>query len=728
MKTDLLITPFDPKLIRFELHSNAKMNQKYIKKYQETGLEEEITKLVNIQNFENIYVHISNKNSFKNLKKIVFYENSVGDLINNTIKNNFFWYNCFSAKFFAPNDNIFARFISSLKNESLVGCPSTRSHNVTSNLHEHISTYEQTKTVFETYIIKNDQTSLNYHFINFSFCLINIKYVKEIGFTTKSKYNEEIIIDYYYRLKSRNIKVVSDLNTLIFSNKLQDNKQLFNIIETNLKNTWSGQYLFFDDYKKTYAYQFSDFYLKLQTKNFEIKPAQAILYVTTPFNWINGMTKHVRDLIKQNPNKHIYVFETPNEPTMESEFKLNHFYNNVLINIEYFNVFDFNHIQTTTSKNYTKLVEKILVTKNISVAHIHILALGHKLNFATLCKKHNVKSILSIHDLYYLGAEYTQLNIEQQFDENILTTKYNLKSIDNFKQLWTTNIQQLFNDIDKVVFYTSKYYDIFSKFYLIDKNKCQVIEHGSNFKQRYNLNNVNNKEQIFNILYFGRIREEKGILNLINYAKNCSNIKIYVLGTADDLNLMKQIEKTPNIEYVSSFSSFEELAQIVKKLNIHAKIIPANWHEAFNFTLSEAILLGLYPIVYNFGALGSRLRDYKIGTILNDNSPQKLSNEITKIKNMSNEKWLEQLKLVNETQISTIQQMYKHYDELYKNLDNFKICNDLEIDYDLYKKTYNIKLRNDSVIRIAKLNKIIWNSKFSILHKIIQKIKKMLLN
>lgn len=713
MKIDLLITPVDK--------VNTHINQKnYLQKY----FEKELEQFIKLYEFDNIYIHISNKKHTSNLKNITYYNCNIGELVNNQIQNNFFFYNCFTSTFFTNNDNIVLRYLDIFDNQSLISSPCANSPFFSNNLSQTIESDKNLVQIYEKYFKNQNVLSTDYHFTNFYFAFININVAKEIKFATNYKnYNEEFIIDYYYRLKTQNIDVLTDFTSIVKNTHRYISGYYYSKLEYNLTNTWSSEYLHYDDYKNIYAMQFDKYLLKQKQKQINLKPGKSILYVTTPFNWVNGMTKHVSDLIKTTENTHIYVFETPQEPKLEHEFYLNHYYNNVLINIETYSIFDFNHLNNMVSKNYDEIVEKILIEKNINIAHIHILALGHKLNFASICKKNNVKTILSIHDLFYIGGEYTQESLSKQFDNKTLAKKYNIENITKFDSKWKNQIQELFNDVDKIIFYTDIYYDLFSKFYIIDKNKCQIIEHGSKYEKKYELNSKNNKSKTFNLLYFGRVREEKGILHLINYAKKIPNIKIYIIGNCDEHKLHQKIKHTKNIKYLGSYSNIEELIKKIKPLNIHAKIIPAIWHEAFNFTLSEAIILGLYPIVYNYGALKSRLDNYEIGTILKTSQAQELEQQIQKIRNLDSKIWAEELNKVNKTHIPSVEEMNKEYQKLYSNLYNDKICTDLEIDYQLFTKRYNRFIKSKTLERLTFLNKKLWNPKLSIFSSAIFKIK-----
>lgn len=722
MKIDLILAPIEHSKINWNFAHNEKENEKFVKeKYLKNEIQSEIKNLINQYNFENIYVSKNDVKLYPEIPNLKVYGN-LGELANNEIKNNFFIFNNYTASFFSEQ-NIFEKFINLIENNSIVACPSTHSLWWTSNVDPNANNFKKSKVLYDKYFKESTKTSTDFHFTNFSFALFNIDYVKRIKFLEQNDTNLTII-DYYYRLKVNNIKVLTDLSSLIFNNAMHLNQYAVAQLDNDIERIWSNEFLHVDQYKKVYARQFWDYLLKLKTSTFKFEKRNAIMYVTTPFNWVNGMTKHVKDLISQNKDKHIYVFESPSEPRYSNEFYLNHFYNGELINVETYVINDFNHLSNLTSPQYENVLTNILREKNISLVHIHILALGHKLDIASICKKENVYTILSIHDLYYIGGEYTQESIKEQFDEELLHKKYLISDTTIYEQNWKDQVQKLFDNVDKIIFFTTKYTEIFKKFYSIDTNKVQVIEHGSNYSKRYQLANKDNKDKVFKILYFGRIRTEKGILNLIEYAKKIPNIKIYIVGTADEEILFKKIDKVKNIEYISSFNSFDQLVDIVTKLNVHAKIIPAIWHEAFNFTLSEAILLGVYPIVYDYGALSARINEYNVGKILKDSDPNTLQKLIKEIQNMSNEQWNSELDKLKNVKIPTVSEMALEYDKLYKdNIDTTKYNADFKVDYELNNKLFNKENQLNQFTKIMKFNKLLWNPRISIIRKLIYRFR-----
>jgi glycosyltransferase involved in cell wall biosynthesis len=60
----------------------------------------------------------------------------------------------------------------------------------------------------------------------------------------------------------------------------------------------------------------------------------------------------------------------------------------------------------------------------------------------------------------------------------------------------------------------------------------------------------------------------------------------------------------------------EDLPEMLREGAYHMVFLPAVWPETFNYTLSEILHYGLYPVCFDIGAIARRIREIGYGTIL----------------------------------------------------------------------------------------------------------------
>ncbi len=85
-------------------------------------------------------------------------------------------------------------------------------------------------------------------------------------------------------------------------------------------------------------------------------------------------------------------------------------------------------------------------------------------------------------------------------------------------------------------------------------------------------------------------------------------------------------DKLRNYDNISITGKFEQdmLGDILAEHNCHVSLFLSPWPETYSYTLTEALLAGLWPVVLPIGAQASRVKALEYGTILprNTNAPE----------------------------------------------------------------------------------------------------------
>lgn len=244
------------------------------------------------------------------------------------------------------------------------------------------------------------------------------------------------------------------------------------------------------------------------------------------------------------------------------------------------------------------------------IAYIHNLWFRGSLNVLNVLLNKNIKSVIKLHNFRFDCANGLHFRDNQICHD--CSTSNRKPGIKNrcynnswLKSLFVTNYGKslydfLLKEKVEVLVMTD-----FHKQYLIKNGISSEKIHISpnmfpevNFKSKRKQSNNNNE-----VLYAGRLSQEKGIIELIDFWIN-NNISNYKLIIAGDGPLKKQIKfkirNISSIEYLG-FKSSEEINDII--LNSLAIISNTQVYENHPTLLTEASLRGVVSIFPNLGGI-----------------------------------------------------------------------------------------------------------------------------
>lgn len=253
-----------------------------------------------------------------------------------------------------------------------------------------------------------------------------------------------------------------------------------------------------------------------------------------------------------------------------------------------------------------KIIKLIKDTKP-DIAHINNF--HHQLSPSILKPiKKNAPIIYTVHDLKIICPNYKMLN-SNGICEKCKGKKY--LNCARYKCVKNSRINSLVNVFEAYIHEMLKSYRYIDRFvtpsrFLRDK----LIEYGfEKDKVEYIPNFVDVDEFVpyyeFEnyYLYFGRLSYEKGVLDLIQVAKNIKNIPLVIVGSGPLSNEVKKYIEENNIKniYLEGFKTGEEL----KNLIIKAKfiVIPSIWYENNPMSVIESMAYGKAVIGSNIGGI-----------------------------------------------------------------------------------------------------------------------------
>ena len=165
------------------------------------------------------------------------------------------------------------------------------------------------------------------------------------------------------------------------------------------------------------------------------------------------------------------------------------------------------------------------------------------------------------------------------------------------------------------------------------------------------------------VLYFGRLAEEKGLIELIEAMKKLPNIKLKIAGTGP---LEKIIKSESNIEYVG-FKTGDELKELIAKAKF--AIYPSVWFENCPLSILEAESYGTPVITANYGGMKELVENNETGILINEINPENLRKNIEELYNDDNKiVYMSKNCIDKRKKMITLQQYTNKLEELYTTI------------------------------------------------------------
>ena len=246
------------------------------------------------------------------------------------------------------------------------------------------------------------------------------------------------------------------------------------------------------------------------------------------------------------------------------------------------------------------------------IIHIHIVY-GRLTNaIIKVAKKYKIPVIQSVHEFRLLCPTYTCLNPKNEICEkcasslgnfSCITQKCSKNSLVNSLLVaseckyrdWFHSYQK---NISGFIMVSKFIMDKHLKYFPIMKDKCFQIYNSveTSFYRQYVNCDKYQKDRYY--LYFGRLSYEKGIMTLIDYFAEHSDLKLKIAGTGP---LMEEIDGRIEAQFLNNieilgYKSGEELYRLIA--NAYFTIVPSEWYENNPLTIIESLALGT-PIIGN---------------------------------------------------------------------------------------------------------------------------------
>lgn len=296
------------------------------------------------------------------------------------------------------------------------------------------------------------------------------------------------------------------------------------------------------------------------------------------------------------------------------------------------------------SQEAKKKFESLVLKEKPDIVHLHIFQHQISPSILDICKKYNIPTVYTAHDLKMICLNYKMMHHGKVCEDckygRLYYCAFNKCVKDSFSKSCINTIEgylhkwrKSYDAIDFIITPSDFYRRKFIEFGV---NSERVV-HISNFLDREKplVKKRDDKERYF--LYFGRLSEEKGILTLVKAMKDVDS-HLYIVGSGPlktEIERYIENKKITNIK-MFGFKSGQELIDIVG--NAKAVVLPSEWYENGPYSAIEALQLGRPIIGADIGGI-PELVDGN-GYLFERNNVDDLTEKIEACENLSKEEYV----------------------------------------------------------------------------------------
>ncbi len=324
--------------------------------------------------------------------------------------------------------------------------------------------------------------------------------------------------------------------------------------------------------------------------------------------------------------------------------------------------------RTIYSFDNKKRISKLLDAFQPDLIHLHNYNFQLTPSILPEIKKRGVKIVQTIHDAQMVCPYHRLYN----FQKNTICTKCvtgSFLNCINDKCFDGSFFKSVIGASESYYYHTFKYYEkyidrfISPSRFLSNLTKKRIrnlaIDIIPNFTEIIEGINTN-KDNYY--LYFGRISNEKGVLELVDIFKELK-LNLIIIGSGDQEDELKnKIEGVKNISFLGSKSE-KELFSFVT--NAKYVVQPSKWYENCPMTVIESFTYNTPVIASNHSGFKDLIQHKKTGFLLDFTNLKKAKKSITDIDKedvnilKQNINTFYQKKLKKEIHISRVIEIYK---------------------------------------------------------------------
>lgn len=294
------------------------------------------------------------------------------------------------------------------------------------------------------------------------------------------------------------------------------------------------------------------------------------------------------------------------------------------------------------SRESARCLDRLLKEEKPDVAHLHNIFNGLSLSILPVLHKHGIPVVYTLHDSR-LGCPstdwmkypercnkcrsrlYLPCAIHNCYEESrVLSAMMTMEMI--FKEF-------LFNYdkyIDRYIFVSEIYQRLLSRDhpYLLEENKGRLLHNFTPITEP--VQNTGNY-----LLAFGRIRKDKGFVDVVKAAALMPDIEVRIAGTGPEYEELRSIS-TPNVKWLG-FQTGETLQRTIAEAK--AIMVPSIYLDNNPMTVLESAMLGRPVIGTRIGGIPEIIRDGDTGWLVEPGNIEQLAEAMRKAWNLQGEEY-----------------------------------------------------------------------------------------
>lgn len=209
------------------------------------------------------------------------------------------------------------------------------------------------------------------------------------------------------------------------------------------------------------------------------------------------------------------------------------------------------------------------------------------------------------------------------------------------KNIYLTKIIKQFYKIvfkkqTTVFFQNKENFNLFLDSKIVSESNC-VLVNGSGVNLEKFTCRIRKKEIPLNIIFIGRIMQEKGIIEYLNVAKNIKlkygdKVKFQVLGAYEEIEYKERIETLQHEKIIEYLGVSKDVRKELKQVHC---IINPSWHEGMSNVLLEAGAMRTFLIASNISGCREIVIDSKTGFLFEKQNIEELEKKVEEFINLS---------------------------------------------------------------------------------------------
>lgn len=298
------------------------------------------------------------------------------------------------------------------------------------------------------------------------------------------------------------------------------------------------------------------------------------------------------------------------------------------------------------SKEAARKMEQLIEKERPDIAHIGLLHRQITFSVVEVLKKHNIPTVMTMHDLIFACPNYTMLSKGQVCEKCVEGSVLNC--VKN-KCVKNSTSKSILGATEKVFLTRKKLYDGIDLYITECRYYKSIMERSKVTHSRIiTMSNFLPIDQKFGydrnhedyILYFGRFSNEKGIMTLLKAQKAMGcKYRLVVVGAGpiqDQLKEYVEENHLTNTELPGPIYG-ERMDEIIEKAKI--VVVPSEWYENCPYALLQSLAKGKAVIASRIGGLPELIEDGKTGFLFEPGNETDLVQKIEKVMSMNEDQY-----------------------------------------------------------------------------------------